>query len=269
MQIDGHCQIQICSAKQNQYVEFIRSVITSNATLTKVEAFPGRKKKPDPMAVLKPISCLGVAILLVSSSIAQDSQRISLQSKITQVQPMTGIVLWSDNSEAEKLSDAIALEYRYCGYNEVVTADGRYDYSKLDDVLDQIAGRNHQAVLRFYFCYVGQETTVPDFIRNRPDYNETVGVSEKKKTHFCDWSNAALQAFTLEFYTRFAERYDADPRIAFLQTGFGLWAEFHIYDGPRKLGKTFPSKAYQQEFLKHLNQQFSQLPWSISIDAAD
>lgn len=199
----------------------------------------------------------------------QDARPISLKSQITQVQPMTGIVLWSDNPKAAEYSDAITLEYRYCGYNEVVQADGQYDFAKIDEILDQIAGRNHQAVLRFYFCYVGKETTVPDVIRNRPDYDETIGKSEGEKTHFCDWSNQALQDFTLDFYTRFAERYDNDRRIAFLQTGFGLWAEFHIYDGPNKLGKTFPSKEYQAKFLRHMDGQFSNLPWSISIDAAD
>ncbi len=182
---------------------------------------------------------------------------------------MTGIVLWSDNSNAEKHADAITLEYRYCGYDEIVQPNGEYDFSKLDQVLDQIAKRNHQAVLRFYFCYVGKETTVPDFIRRRSDYDETVGTSERKKTHFCDWSNQTLQDFTLTFYTKLAERYDKDPRIAFLQTGFGLWAEYHIYDGPRELGKTFPTKEYQEKFLRHLDKQFNDLPWSISVDSAD
>jgi hypothetical protein len=205
----------------------------------------------------------------ISSTAAQESRAVPLQSKITAVQPMTGIVLWSDNLDAAKHPDAITLEYRYCGYNEVVDAKGEYDWSKIDQILDGIAKRKHQAVLRFYFCYVGKETTVPEFIRARDDYNETIGKSEKKKTHFCDWSNESLQNFTLDFYTKFAERYDNDPRVAFLQMGFGLWAEFHIYSGPNKLGKTFPSKKYQEKVLKHLDQQFKHLPWSISIDAAD
>ncbi|MCO8122232.1 DUF4832 domain-containing protein [Stieleria sp. TO1_6] len=182
---------------------------------------------------------------------------------------MTGIVLWSDNVNAGKHPDAITLEYRYCGYNDVVGPDATYDYTKIDQMLDEIAERNHQAVLRFYFCYVGKPTTVPEFIRARSDYEETIGTSERKTTHFCDWSNQALQDFTLDFYTKFAKRYDNDPRIAFLQTGFGLWAEFHIYDGPREIGKTFPSKDYQAKFLKHMDKQFTQLPWSISVDAAD
>ncbi|MGB7323854.1 MAG: DUF4832 domain-containing protein [Rubripirellula sp.] len=180
---------------------------------------------------------------------------------------MTGIVLWTDHDKVA--TNAISLEYRYCGYDEVVKSDGEYDYAKIDEILDEVASRGHQAVLRFYFVYVGKETTVPESIRKQPGYQETVGKSEGETTHFCDWSSTALQEFTLEFYTRFAKRYDKDPRIAFLQTGFGLWAEYHIYDGPRALGKTFPTKEFQERFLKHLDQEFVNLPWSISIDSAD
>ena len=199
--------------------------------------------------------------------LAQPERNLRLQSEITRVQPMTGIVLWTDHDKVA--TDAISLEYRYCGYDEVVQPDGSYDYSKLDAILNQIAKRGHQAVLRFYFVYVGKKTTVPDFIRNRPDYKETVGKSEGQTTHFCDWNNKALQEFVIEFYSRFAKRYDNDRRIAFAQTGFGLWAEYHIYDGPRKPGKTFPSKDYQAKFFKHLSQTFVKLPWSVSVDAAD
>lgn len=180
---------------------------------------------------------------------------------------MTGIVLWSDNEKAA--TDSVSLEYRYCGYDEVVQPNGDYDYAKIDKILDEIAARGHQAVMRFYFVYVGKKTTVPEFIRKDSSYSETVGKSEGKTTHFCDWSSPAMQEFTIDFYTRFAKRYDNDNRIAFLQTGFGLWAEYHIYEGPNEMGKTFPTKAYQTRFLKHLDKAFSSLPWSISIDAAD
>ncbi len=218
--------------------------------------------------VLLSVIPTGVVLAQSSPQIASRS-RLSMNAMIADVQPMTGIVLWTSNEKVKDYSEAITLEYRYCGYNEVVAADGEYDFGKIDAILDEVAKRNHQAILRFYFCYVGKKTTVPEFILDRPDYHETVGISEGKRTYFCDWSNQRLQDFTLEFYTRFASRYDDDPRLAFLQTGFGLWAEYHIYDGPKEIGKTFPSKEYQAEFLQHLDSQFSELPWSISIDAAD
>ncbi|MEL6109260.1 MAG: DUF4832 domain-containing protein [Planctomycetota bacterium] len=226
---------------------------------------PKNAKAPPVLIAVLALAITGIA----APATAQQSRDVPLQSTITAVQPMTGIVLWSDNTNAAKHPDAITLEYRYCGYDEVVDAEGNYDWSKIDRVLHEIAGRNHQAILRFYFCYVGKETTVPDFVRTRPDYHETIGKSENETTHFCDWSNQALRDFTFDFYTKLAAKYDSDPRVAFLQTGFGLWAEYHIYDGPRKLGKTFPDKSFQEKFLRHLDDRFDALPWSISIDAAD
>ena len=203
----------------------------------------------------------------LTATVFAQATNIRLQSSISDVQPMTGIVLWSDNDQAN--TDSVTLEYRYCGYDEVVQPDGTYDFAKIETVLDEISTRGHQAVFRFYFVYVGKQTTVPDSVRKQPGYQETIGQSEKQTTHFCDWSHAALQEFTLEFYSRFAERYNNDRRLAYLQTGFGLWGEYHIYEGPRTIGRTFPSKKFQARFLKHLSQQFTNLPWSISVDAAD
>ncbi len=194
---------------------------------------------------------------------------VALQSEIKHVQPMTGIVLWDDSDALSVAGSSIQLEYSYVKYSDVVTEKGVYDWSKIDKKLDAIATRQHQAVLRFYYTYVGEPTTVPKYIQSLPGYKETSGIVEGKQTSFPDWTSAELQQFTLDFYSAFAKRYDEDPRLAFLQTGFGLWAEYHIYEGPFELGKTFPDKAFQAKFLQHLDGQFKQTPWMISIDAAD
>lgn len=199
---------------------------------------------------------------------------LTLQSTIENVQPMTGIVFWDDNSlwnteEKSELASAISLEFSYIPINQIVTGEGIYDWTFIDNKLAKIAARNHQAIFRFYYTYPGRETAVPDYIKNRSDYNETEATSEGLTTYFPDWSNTQLQDFTKNFHGKFAERYDNDNRLAFLQVGFGLWGEYHIYDGPMILGQTFPSKAYQKEFLQHLQTTYSRLPWSISIDASD
>ena len=50
-----------------------------------------------------------------------------------------------------KQSDAIALEYAYVRPSSIVTARDTYDWSGFDAFLDRIAGRGHQAVVRFYY----------------------------------------------------------------------------------------------------------------------
>jgi hypothetical protein len=102
------------------------------------------------------------------------------------------------------------------------------------------------------------------------DYEETFkkNAGGDGPTYYADWSHPELQWFTKQFYTDFAERYNNDPRIAFLELGFGHWSEYHIYGTPLKLGTNFPSKEYQKEFLTHVDQVLD-IPWGVSIDAAD
>jgi len=211
---------------------------------------------------------LGLCLSVSSIAHADDWRSLPLESTVDRVQPMTGLVLWQDNEHTD--TDAIQLEFSYMLFNQVVNAEGAYDWTPVEALLDRIASRGHQAVLRFRFIYPGYtQTAVPDSIKRLPDYHEVTAKSEGQDTAFCDWSHPALQKFVLEFYSKFAERYDTDPRLAFVQVGFGLWAEYHIYDGPMELGKTFPSKAYQAKFLRHLDTVFNHTPWSISIDAAE
>ncbi len=111
--------------------------------------------------------------------------KISLQSQITGVQPMTGIVLWADN--AKRNTDAISLEYSYMQYKDIVKEKGVYDWTPLEQILDAVASRKHQAIIRFWYTYPGYESAVPQYIRELPDYEETVALSEGKRTGFPDW----------------------------------------------------------------------------------
>lgn len=196
-----------------------------------------------------------------------DFERILLRSRVTDVQPMTGLVLWADNPKARDWP--VQLEFSYMLYSDVCPEKGVFDWTPVDNLLDAIAARGHQAVLRFRYTYVDKPCAVPDWIKALPNYEETVGKSEGKRTAFPDWRCQELQDFHLEFHRRFAERYDSDPRLAFLETGFGLWAEYHIYDGPFVLGRTFPSKEFQARFLRSMASWFRHCPWCLSIDAAD
>jgi hypothetical protein len=191
---------------------------------------------------------------------------VPLTSRITHVQPMTGIVLWTTSEHTR--TNAIQLEYTYMKYGDIVTERGQYDWFPMDRMLDRVATRRHQAIVRFYFVYPGNPTTVPGYIKALPDYHETRGRSEEKPTIFPDWSHRELQQFTLDFYEKLAARYDDDPRLAFIETGFGLWAEYHIYSGPMLLGKTFPDKSFQAAFARQLGRVFRKTPWLISVDAA-
>lgn len=205
-------------------------------------------------------------LLLLLAAPQTDLQPRPLESRVTRVQPLSGLALWDDSEHAA--TDAVQLEFFYLAYATLVPKKGEFDWRPLEKRLDAIRGRKHQAIVRFYDTYVGKPSGVPDYIRKLPDYRGTTAKSEGQDTGFPDWSHPELPRFILEFYSKFAEKYDRDPRLAYLETGFGLWSEYHLYDGPLKLGGTFPSKEFQDTFLRHLSGTFTATPWMISIDAA-
>jgi hypothetical protein len=183
------------------------------------------------------------------------------------VSPGSGIVLWTTSEHAA--TDAITMEYAYLRYGDVIIGKNQYDWTALERILDAAAGRGHQAIVRFYDTYVGKPSGVPDYIRALPDYRETAARSEGKRTAFPDWSHPELRRGVPAFFEAMAARYDRDPRLAILQCGFGLWSEYHIYDGPFRLGGTFPSKADQAAILRTIAGAWKATPWQISVDAAD
>jgi hypothetical protein len=213
----------------------------------------------------------GVLIVCTAGFIQQkgtdpeDYVAVPLQSKISQVQPMTGIVLWEELDH--KNTDAIQLEYSYMKYNDVVKEKGVYDWTGVENKLNSSASRSHQAILRFWDTYPGRESTVPDYIKALPDYKGTTAKSEKRDTGFPDWSNTEYKRFFIEFYQKFAEKYDNDPRLAFLETGFGLWSEYHVYDPGEIYGVNFPDKEFQATFFRALAGFLKTTPWMISEDA--
>lgn len=233
-----------------------------------------------------------LALMLVATQLcAEDWTHVRLSSKVQNVQPMTGLVLWPD--EAEDRFDTYglshSLEYSYVPPCKVVTngtvgGDIVYDWSYLDNLLNGIKSRNHQAIIRFFYEYPGEKmvdnvrgtTGVPAYIKAQPGYNEMYRkVAGDGETYYADWSNAELMRFTKQFYTDFAQRYAHDPRIAFVEVGFGHWSEYHIYDDNDEqnaflqFGRNFPSKNYQKEFFLHLATVMGGIPWAVSIDAAD
>ena len=226
---------------------------------------------------------------LATSSLAAD-RSVALNKSIETLEPMKGIVFWPDQAKSQKdLQGAISLEFSYCLPCAVVTGERggiiSYDWSSFESLLNDIKSRGHQAIVRFRLEYPGETiknapnctenikgaTAVPNYFMTVSNYHETFSENPggDGPTYYADWSSPALQWFYKQFYADFAAKYDKDPRIAFVQAGFGHWAEYHIYGTKLELGTNFPTKDYQTQFLMHLDTLFKETPWNISIDAAD
>jgi hypothetical protein len=221
-----------------------------------------------------------IGLFYVNSMLAVGFRNVALNSTITTLEPLKGIVFWPSHESIVSYQNSISLEFSYCLYSDVVNTAGVYNWTSFDVLLNDIASRGHQAIIRFRYEYPGPSgaiagvngaCAVPAYIKALPGYTETYNANAggDGETHYADWNNTELKRFTKEFYTKFAERYDNDSRVAFVQTGFGHWSEYHIYGTTLNLGHNFPSHPYQKDFLQHMDTTFKKTPWSISKDAAD
>lgn len=205
----------------------------------------------------------------VTDKPADAGERVPLSASLTGVQPMTGIVLWT--TSGSKTKSYVQLEYAYMLYDQVCKGKDVYDWSAMDNLLESVASRGHQAVVRFRYVYPGDShsNAVPAYIKKLEGYEAVTYNTEDGRAEYPDWRCEELQRFHKEFHRLFAERYDRDPRLAFLETGFGHWAEYHVYGGKFIAGQTFPSKEFQADFMRGMADWFHDTTWSISIDAAD
>jgi hypothetical protein len=125
------------------------------------------------------------------------------------------------------------LEWFYLPVNAVVTGDDTYDWTAVENYLASIAERGHQSVLRFYLDYPARPTGVPAYLLG-PD-----GISQDRAYDFWDNNGVSFSPDyddprVLDMITGFidalGERYDGDPRIAYLTAGLvGFWGENHTY----------------------------------------
>ena len=231
----------------------------------------------------KPLLCLALVVIVGSAAFAAHAAPAPSSPSKT---PLKGIVLWMDEArDHPELRNAVSLEFAYLTPASVVRGandDGtiRYDWTPLENLLDNIASRGDQAILRFRYEYPGEKskdepgvrgaTGVPRHVKAMPGYRETFSPNPggDGPTWYADWSHPGLRDFTLRFYADFADRYDRDPRLAFLEVGFGHWSEYHISGTPVRLGQNFPSPEFQAQLMRLLDGKLKETPWCVSIDAA-
>ncbi|MFK0115257.1 DUF4832 domain-containing protein [Streptomyces sp. NPDC090994] len=140
-----------------------------------------------------------------------------------------------------------ALTWSYFGLSEVMTnaSDcGSYDWSVLDEALDESASYGNQTALRFYLEYPGDpggshpSNAVPHCFDGHVDYR-TDAVNGTTRP---DYDNAYLLDGLKDFIAAFGARYDGDPRIGYIHMGLiGLWGEWHTYPYDTDTGDGYPN----------------------------
>ncbi|MCF6285575.1 MAG: DUF4832 domain-containing protein, partial [Candidatus Hydrogenedentes bacterium] len=156
-----------------------------------------------------------------------------------------------------------SMEFDYVGFATLMSGPNTFTFDAgLEPLLNEIAGRGHQAVVRVYLDYPDTDTSIPQFLLDdglqTTPYNGSSGQGLSP-----DYDNESLVTALEAFIAAFGARYDGDPRIGFIQLGIlGHWGEWHTFPEEELL----PSVATQDRILTAYDNAFSQTHILVSQD---
>jgi hypothetical protein len=144
-----------------------------------------------------------------------------------------------------------SLEWDYTKLSDVMTGPTNFQWVPFEAKLNAAASRGHQFVARFYLEWPGKSTGVPQYlldegVKLRVWTNTNTQPFPPAVDHTPDYEDPRLRAALTNFIHALGQRYDGDPRLAFLGLGLlGTWGEWHNH--PRN--EWFASKTVQREVL--------------------
>ncbi len=149
-----------------------------------------------------------------------------------------------------------SMEFTYFAMRDLMKGWDKFDWSQLENALEEVSERGNQLVFRVYLEYPGKGDEVPEFLKDE-GVKVTEWHSEEKdagKMGTPDYENHKLRKAIVDFIAAMGKRYDGDPRIGFITAGIlGHWGEWHNY--PRS--DLWASKAVQEEVLDAFGNSFS------------
>jgi hypothetical protein len=164
-----------------------------------------------------------------------------------------------------------SLEFNYLPLAALVVGERRYDWAPLERLLDDIAGRGHQAVFRVYLEYPDREGVIPKYLvdgglKVHRYTNTNTQPLPPKPIETPDYEDPNLRACLRDFVAALGAKYDGDPRVGFLTAGLlGTWGEWHTY--PRN--DLWASKEVQAEVMDAYERAFRRTPVLLRYPAGD
>jgi hypothetical protein len=143
------------------------------------------------------------------------------------------------------------MEFNYLLLSKLVVGEGKYDWSPLEALLNDIASRNCQTVVRIAMEYPGNKEGIPQYLVDAGlkviAWNNTNNAPlPPAESRTPDYEDPRLRKMLRDFIQAFGAKYDGDPRIGFICIGLlGTWGEWHTF--PRN--DLWASKAVQAEVM--------------------
>ncbi len=175
--------------------------------------------------------------------------------------PMKGLVPYAGNHDEFPHS----MEFSYLPVGAIVKGKNQHSWKALEDLLNDIGGRGHQAIIRFYLEYPKSPSGIPQYLLDGglkvTKWNSESAASDSAQglgdNITPDYKDPNLRQCLNSFISALGKKYDGDPRLAYLTMGIlGAWGEWHTW--PRE--ELFAPVEVQNEVMIAFQRSFSRTP---------
>jgi hypothetical protein len=175
--------------------------------------------------------------------------------------PMKGFVAWGESPDLENYSEPYSMIYARLYWAQVERKKGSFEWEEFESDwnFDKAIG-NRKIVLRVVLDnpnehLEGSSMEIPEWLFDETDGAGTHYDNPNLGEGFSpDYASPALIEEHKRFIAALGERYDKDPRIAFVQIGsLGHWGEWHTW--PQGTGD-FPKYAIAEKYIRHYTSAF-------------
>ncbi len=211
---------------------------------------------------------LTILVALTSLDALAD-ERITLEyAPGSLANPLKGLVPYASDS---KVNFPHSMEFNYLGFADLVKGYDSFDWQPMETLLNDIAGRGHQAVFRIYLEYPGKTNGIPKFLiedglKVHKYLNTNTQPLPPTQVETPDYEDTNLRKSLKTFIAALGKKYDGDARIGFVTAGLlGTWGEWHTYPKP----ELFASKSVQSEVMDAYAASFKITPVLLRYPAGD
>lgn len=146
--------------------------------------------------------------------------------------PLKGLVPYSD-PERDRFPHS--MEFDYLPLSALMIGENQFDWKPMDNLLDDIASRGNQAVIRVYMEYPNKKEGIPEHLvaaglKTHQYLNTNTQPLPPSDVITPDYNDPKLRAALKSYIAALGKRYDGDPRLAYITAGLlGTWGEWHTY----------------------------------------
>lgn len=164
-----------------------------------------------------------------------------------------------------------SLEFDYLPLAALMTGPDQFDWAPMERLLDGMAGRGCQGVVRIYLEYPRRPSGVPGYLlqsglKMRAWTNTNTQPLPPALDHTPDYEDPRLRAALTNFIAALGARYDGDPRLGFVTAGLlGTWGEWHCHPH----AEWFASRQVQAEVMDAYEAAFQRTPVLLRYPAGD